>query len=240
MNTISLGYLPKECWIYEKHQYRLNTFSNIQPRQFELPHIHKDYEFILKAYGIPYRTVVRNSLISYEVCEYWNPDMYEEKPLTLPLFAKIPNGSYIYTEKNHTQKSFTVETIAAAIETQKFVDSKIAEYEEIWDEVELYQYAKRHLAGQASRIVYTITEDSRTAGLNPYISREIDMNKDNFKIFKIREWIVFFDMNKIKPHGYVELKVPKYIAGLVIGVRASVVKRWAEDLGVKKIQLVPI
>ena len=240
MNTISLTNLPKECWIHENRQYRLNTFSNIQPRQFELPYIHKDYECILKAYGIPYRTVVRNSLTPSEVCEYWNPDMYDEKPLTLPLFAKMPNGSYIYTEKNHTQKIFTVETIEAAIETQKFVDSKIAEYKEILDEVELYRYAKRHLAGQASRIVYTITGDFRTAGLNRYLAREIDMNKDKFKIFKIREWIVFFDMNKIKPNGYVELKVPKYIAGLVIGVRGSVVKIWAEELGVKRIQVVPI
>ena len=200
MNTISTTCLPDECFVYQNRQYSLRH------KHLELPYTHADYECILKAHGIPYRKVIKNSFTSSEVCEYWNPNIYEEKELTLPLYVRIPNGSYRYAEKNYTEKLPTDETIKAALEIQKFID----------------------------------IADFRGVDLNPYTALEIDMNKDNFKIFKLKDWLVFFDMHQIKSNVYVELKVPKYIAGLVIGVRSSIVKKWAEELGVKKIQVVPV
>lgn len=243
MRTMTTSNLPQNCWIFDKRRY---IFKGVLSG---LPYIDLEYEAILKSNGIPYRKTLKvsDSILfsdSKEVYEYWNPEVFEEKKLTLPLFAKMPNGSYKYCEKNYSEKVPTVETIEAAQKTKKFVEQQIENYEEILHEVQRYKFAKEKLADKDAVVCISYTTPFDDP---PFTSiYEINMNHENFKILRvpgsnyISGWIAIFNMNKVVPNGCITLQVPTHIAGFVIGKGGSNIKAWAREIGVKKIQVVPI
>lgn len=238
MNTMTLLNLPQKCWIFEKGIYQLH--GDIFP---ELPYVDLQYEPILKAHNIPYRKSVRNRygfLNTFtDVCEYWNPKVYEEKDLSLPLFAKMPDGSYRYCEKNYTAKVPTDETIIATKETEKFVKAEISKYEETLCEVHHYSFAKEKLADGVA--VVCLFYDTSYNSIY-----KISMNHENFTILRVSgpiffsDWVAIFNMNKVAKNGYLTLQVPKHIAGLVIGRNGTNINAWAREIGVKEIHVVPI
>lgn len=235
MKTTTTSNSPQKCWIFEKGRYILK--GGILP---ELPYVNLEYEAILKSNGIPYQKTLKvsDSILFpglKEVCEYWNPEVFKEKEITLPLFAKMPDGSYLYCKKNYSSNVFTDETIEAARETEKFVEQEVIGYEGILHEVEVYQLAKKCLSGSIAQLSYK-------PGLSIYPIEDIEMNHDRFKIFRLHnsDWIAIFDMNKIVPNGYLTLQVPKHIAGAIIGKGGFNINSWARDLKVKKIQVIPI
>ncbi len=236
----SLSNLPAKCWIFENRTYRLkNTVANMSSR---LPYVDLKYEGILKSYKIPYRKVLTDTIsmgknTSTTVCEYWNPECFNEEEITLPLFAKVSDG-FIYCERLHTEKCPTNASIEAAMKTKEFVEEEINKYEEILRQVYHYQFAKNKLDGK----VATVCISTNT----PYnYLYDINMNHDNFKIIRVpnyfgySDWVAIFDMNQVPKNGYLTLDVPKHIAGRVIGRSASNIKEWAKEIGVKKIQVVP-
>lgn len=228
--------LPEKCWIYSKHQYVLHGMNLPQ-----LPSVELQYEDILKSYGIPYRTVAKKLWYgdTIEVCEYWNPDVgLNERDLSLPLFTRI-GDSYRYCERNYSQKVVTAETIQAAKKIEVAVRAAIDDYLQILREVNHYNFAKEKLAGEVSTVCFS----SNT----PYSSvYDISMNHDNFKILRIpariylSNYVAIFDMNKIVPNSCITLKVPSNLAGFVIGKGGSRIQEWAREIGVKKIQVIPM
>lgn len=239
MNTMTTSNLPQKCWIFEKRRYILK--GGMLPK---LPYVGLEYEAILKFNGIPYRKTLKvsDSILfpdSKEVYEYWNPEVFEEKELTLPLFAKMPDGSYKYCEKNYSQNVATDETIEAARKTKKFVEQEIEGYDQILREVQHYKFAKEKLAdGVAVACISTNT---------PYTSiYEINMNHESFKILRplnriyLSDWVAIFNMDKVTPNGYIPLYVPNHIAGAFIGRSAANIHAWEKEIGVKKIQVIPI
>jgi len=241
MTTFTLSNLPKECWIFEKNTYRLrNIVADISSH---LPYVGLEYERILKSNSIPYRKVLKDTIYSMgentstTVCEYWNPEYFNEEEVTFPLFAKVSNG-FIYCEKFYTEKWPTNATIEAAMRTKEFVEEEINKYEEILRQVKHYQFCKHKLGEKA--VIACISTNT------PYhYIYDIIMNYDNFKIIRIpshfgySDWVVIFDMNKVPKNGYLSLEVPKHIAGLVIGTGGSRIKDLAKEIRVKKIQVVP-
>ena len=239
MNKLSRANLPNKCWIHNNRRYSLLGLS--LPK---LPHVALKYERILKANDIPYRKVLRPSIFdgyeTEEVLEYWNPkEGLEEEDLTLPLFAKMPNYSYVSCQKNYTQKVPTAESIKAAERTEVFIETQIAEYDEILRAVCHYRFAKEKLADN----IVTVCISNST----PYVPfYDIEMNHDHFKIFRIpgawfpvSDWVVIFNMNKVAPNGHLTIQVPEHMAHLVIGKCGSNIKSWAEKLGVKEIHVIP-
>lgn len=239
MKTMTTSNLPQKCWIFEKRRYILK--GGMLPK---LPYVNLEYEAILKSNGIPYRKTLKvsDSILfpdSKEVYEYWNPEVFEEKELTLPLFAKMPDGSYTYCEKNYSANVPTDETIEAARKTEKFVEQEIEDYDQILREVQHYKFAKEKLADNVA--VVCISSDT------PYTSiYEINMNHENFKILRVpgriylSDWVAIFNMNKIVPNSYITLQVPQHIAGVAIGRSGTNIQAWAKEIGVKKIQVIPI
>lgn len=245
MKTMTASNLPEKCWLFSKNRYI--PFGKKFPK---LPYVDLEFEDILKSNGIPYRKTLKDLHSLFlselkEVCEYWNPEVFEEEEFTLPLFAKLPNGSYMFCEKNYSEKVPTVETIQAAQKTEKFVEQQIENYEEILREVQRYKFAKEKLADN----VAVVCISSNT----PYTSiYEINMNHERFTIFRpysfrpygggicFSDWVAIFNMNKVVPNGCITLQVPTHIAGFVIGKGGSNIKAWAREIGVKKIQVVPI
>lgn len=236
MKTMSRTNLPKECWVHESKRFSLYKygFSCIESG---LPYVHLKYESILKANNIPYQKITR---YNEEVLEYWNPEVgLKSEDITLPLFAKIPEG-YLNCEKNHTEKRLTWETMVAASVTQKFVYEEIASYHCILLEVSRYRYAKEMLDG---RLAIMCHDNGR---LPLSLAHSISMNHDDLMILRfpvsmnLSKWIAIFDMNKIATGCIITLQVPNQLAGLVIGKDGSNIKKWARCLGVKKIQVVPV
>lgn len=238
MREITRASLPQKCWIFKKGRHILE--SVMLP---ELPYVNLEYESILKSNGIPYRKTLKvlNSILfsEKEVYEYWNSEVFEEKELTLPLFARMPDGSYKYCEKNYSGNVPTAETIEAAQKTQEFLEQEMFNYNQILREVQHYKFAKEKLADSIA--VACISTNT------PYVSiYEINMNHERFMILRpwscidFSDWVAIFDMNKIVQNGYITLQVPKHIAGLVIGQGGTNIKAWAEKIGVKKIQVIPI
>jgi len=231
MQTILYSNLPQKCFIHENKRY---TLKGIIPD--ELPFVNLKYENILKANNIPYRKKL--NYLNTEICEYWNPTVpLKESILSLPLFAKVGNG-YVYCNKQHSTSIISSETIEAARETEKFIWQEIDNYEMILREVEQYKTAKSLLEGRIATFNFGFPITSY-----PYSGQiDIDMNKDMFRVLFIPHsiWFAIFDMNKIEPNGYITLKVPKDKVGLAIGKGGSNIKYWAEKIGVKKINVVPI
>ena len=240
MKTISSTQLPEKCWIFEDHRYSCNKGYS-----YQLPWISQKYEAILKANNIPYKKdfirFYSPDSNTVEVCTYWSPEIFEEEDITLPLFAKMPDGSYKYCEKSYTGKIITDGTFYAANQTKDFIEAEVSEYEKILRNVGFYLYSKDKLAGEYAKMYHTSEL--------PYTSiYDIDMNYDKFKLLRVfghfypTEWVAIFDINKIRKDqvNYICLEVPRHIAGMVIGLSGSNIQAWAREIGVKRIEVVPV
>lgn len=269
MKMTTTNKLPTSgCWIHENKRYRCTLPIA------SLPYVDAEYEGILKAHDIPYRKFVQTitkhfgELSSKEICEYWNPGVFEENDLSLPLYATMPDGSYYYCGKNYSEKVITSDTSIAAKKTQKFVEEKIEEYKKILQEVELYKLAKSAIGDGIAEMCYSeqlsgITEsatiqvplktpintycfgillDTEEFDTISYYYYDFNMNHDSYKIVKSPRtyWVAIFNMNKIASNGHITLKVPKQIAGLIIGREHSNINGWAKVIGVEEINVVPI
>jgi len=225
--------LPKDCWIFSKGNY-IRLDRGFENPCTTLPYVHLEHEEILKANGIPYRKAHRTlDGTSVEVLEYWNPDAeLEQRDVTLPLFA-YTNGGYMYCQKNYTEKQYTSKTMDDLKVVKLLVEDLVKKYR-------MHKYAKANLAGNIAVVC--------RAHVNlPYFPEyKVNMNNDNFTILRVvgiaglSEWVGIFDMNKITKDCILHLQVPQNLAGLVIGKEGSRIKWWAEMLGVKKIQVIPI
>lgn len=269
MKMITTNKLPTSgCWIHENKRYRCTLPIA------SLPSVDAKYEGILKAHDIPYRKFVQTiknhfgELSSKEICEYWNPGVFEENDVSLPLYATMPDGSYYYCGKNYSEKVITSDTSIAAKKTQKFVEEKIEEYEKILQEVELYTLAKSAIGDGIAEMCYSeqlskITEfatiqvplktprntyfcgillDTEEFDIVSYRSYEFNICHNSYKILQRlnTNWVAIFNMNKIAPDGHITLKVPKQIAGLTIGREHSNINAWAKIIGVEEIHVVPV
>jgi hypothetical protein len=235
MKNLCKNTLPDNCWIFEKRQYRYHGKNFLQ-----LPYVNSEYECILKDLGIPYRKLSKWYSNEFtEVCEYWSTEMFEETERTLPLLAKMPDGSYIYCEKNYTGKVPTEETVNAALETEQFIRIELEKYKKKLLLKKHYNFAKQQLADN----IATVCISTDTPYTNFY---DIKMNNEHFKILRVygkfyfTDWVAILDMNKICSGGLINLHVPKDIAGLVIGKSGTNIQSWAREIGVKKIQVIPI
>lgn len=166
--------------------------------------------------------------------------MFEEEEVTLPLFAALPNGSYAYCQKTYSGKILTDKTVTVAQTMRSFVDHEINKYEQILSEVDRYEYAKKRL-GNAPAVVCI-------SSVTPYLTiYDIDVNHELFKIFRpywfngeFSEWVAIFNIKKATPNSCITLEVPKHMAGLFIGKGGSTITALAKEIGVKKIQVIPI
>ncbi len=102
-----------------------------------------------------------------------------------------------------------------------------------------YLFVKRQLNNQASVVCY--------ADVLPYqFSYDINYKGDSFKILRIKKhlyfsnWVSIFDMKQINPNETLELFVPKHFIHLVLGENDTNIKKWAQLIGVKRIQVIPI
>lgn len=238
MNTISMTNLPEKYWIYRNKKFYCST-----PLP-ELPWVRAENEQILKENNIPYKKLTKTLYVdsdeTMEVCEYWNPDLFEEENLTLPVYVLMPDVGYRYVSM-HTIKVVTTDTIKEAVNTKKFVEEKLREHRQQLYTEKMYNWAKEQLSGGTARIVHSQEEIVPLRSSHCY---NIEKNGDKFKILRIplknysnypTRWVAIFDMNTVPPNGIITLKIPKEVAGIVIGKSHSNLIAMANEIGVKKI-----
>lgn len=242
MKMTTTNKLPKDgCWIFANKRY---TCSLDLPH---LPSVDAKYECVLKKNNIPYRLSTKQSrdyfgrVTTLEFCEYWNSKLFEERNITLPLYAQMPDCSYYYCEKNYTGKVPTDETIDAAKELESLIREKIDEYDQLLRKIKEYNFAKQELNGGATKFCLS------SATPYEYIY-DINMNGDHYTILRLSgrlycyDWVAIFNMNiiealKRKGKDIIYLNVPTHMAGLVIGKNHGNINAWAKAIGVKEIRV---
>lgn len=243
MKMTTTKVLPQgDCWLFENRQYSCSFDVN------SLPRVDSKYECVLKENNIPYRKFSETTkdyfgrVTTLEFCEYWNADVFEVTPLSLPLYAKMPNSSYHYCGKNHVEEIPTDNTVAAAEKVQRFLVGKIAEYEQMLRKRNEYLTAKRLLDGGAAKFC----QSCNFPGSSVY---DIEMDDDQYCILKVGRFdsdkVVIFNLKLIeflkkKGKDIIYLAVPKHLAGLVIGRNHCNTRAWADLLGVKEVRVCPV
>lgn len=245
----SLFSIP-QCWLYEDKQYFYMESCQIGDR---LPTIPTKYESILTENGIPFRHFSDSTL------EYWDPECYEEIPMTLPVYIPFEGG---YRRlKNYTGNVITTDTQEKAIAVQdEIVLPAIRAFEEKQKEEQLRQERQQEQEALVPLLVEAL--NGRPAiGLTyelynlPYWLDE----KTNFvhngkslmfvpvctfgikygeELYYLSDRYAIFDMKNLPSDGILELPVPAGSEGLFIGRGGWQVKKWCEMLGLKRINVV--
>lgn len=243
--------LPQQCWIHSNMHYLPNS------EDMFLPHLPAKYECVLKENSIPYRKSLRfvhdcfegDTLV--EICEYWNSDYgLEEYEISLPLYAKIPDGSCLYCEKNYTGKVPTEPCIEAAEQISAYVNSKAKEYDIVQADTGAYFTAYNRIGDRLAQMIYhealaeyvAFRSDNCLYGTCKY---NIERDGDKFMLLLLdgTDYVTIFNMNKIvadREHSHIHIEVPEHIAGKVIGRNHSRIRYWAETVGVKEIHVIPV
>lgn len=243
MKMTTTKVLPQDgCWIFASQRYSCSLAVN------KLPRVDSKYECVLKENNIPYRKFTETtkdyfgSITTLEFCEYWNADVFEVTSLSLPLYAKMPDCSYHYCDKNYVGEIPTAKTVTAAEEVQRFLADKIAEYEQMLRKRNEYLTAKRLLDGGAAKFCQSCDFPDRSV-------YDLEMEGDQYCILKVGRFdsdkVVIFNMKLIeflkkKGKDIIYLAVPKHLAGLVIGRNHCNTRAWADLLGVKEVRVCPV
>lgn len=230
------------CWIFASQRYSCSLDVN------KLPRVDSKYECVLEENNIPYRKFTETTkdyfgkVTTLEFCEYWNADVFEVTPLSLPLYAKMPDDSYHYCDKNYVGEIPTDKTVTAAEKVQRFLVDKIAEYEQILRKRNEYNMAKFLLDGGAATLC--------KSGNFPYQSvYDIEMNDDRYCVLRVGRidsaLVVIFNVKLIealkkKGKDIIYLDAPKHVAGLAIGRNHCNTRTWADLLGVKEVRVRPV
>ena len=235
--------LPKDgCWIFANKRYACSLNVN------SLPRVDSKYEYVLKENNIAYRKFSETTkdyfgeVTTLEFCEYWDADVFEVTQLSLPLYAKMPDGSYHYCGKSYVGEIPTDNMATAARKVQRFLETEIEEYEQILRKRKEYTTAKQLLNGKAAKFCCSCDFPDATL-------YEIEMNGDQYCILKVGRFdsnkVVIFNMKLIeflkkKGKNVIYLDVPKQLAGLVIGRNHCNTRAWADLLGVKEVRVCPV
>lgn len=232
MSKMSNVIIPEKCWVRNGRTYVLKT-----PNMPSFPQVSVEYETVLRKNNIPHKKGVNR--FGRPCIEYWNPEFYEEKEITLPLFVFIScDKSYIYSGRNYSGKIPTDETYEKAQKMSWKVNLLIEEYEKENAIIRLAQKCKESLNGNTAVGIELSLNDTMRYGHELTFTFEGD--KFWYSVFagyRDIRYAVIFKLSKIEPETIVTMKVPRGKEGLFIGSRGYYVKRWASQLGVQRINV---
>ncbi len=233
MSKMSNVRLPEKCWIH-----REGTYVPQVPNMSSFPRVSVEHECVLRKNGIPYKKVKGRFGIEY--LEYWDPEFYEQKEINLPLFAFIScDNSYCYTGRSYRGMIPTDATYEKAEKMSGKVNKLIEDYEREKKTIEFAQMCKSKLAGNVAVGLELSLNDNIRFGHEGILKLEGEkIQYIFFAGYKNTRYAVIFNLSKIEPESIVTMKVPRGDEGLFIGTRGYYVKRWAIELGVRRINVV--
>lgn len=193
-----------------------------------LPYVAAKYEDALKKNGIPYRYAYIPDKYKegerFAICEYWNPECpMQEK--TLPVYIKSENSGDMYV--------FTGDYV-----TRQVVSGKVAHLARKIDSVVKYACAKADLDGKIATVVRRSENSPQEVNLESADGGSIKILQAYKENGEPTGVCGMFDMNEVAKVHYIEMHVPKNLAGAVIGKGGQNKKFWDELLGGKNVVIV--
>lgn len=226
MIVTHISELPK-CWICKNGSEYI-----LHPRV--LPIVDERYKELLEELKIPHKQItIAENKIGYM---YWNPDFYEEEKITLPAYT------FMFKQYkcigNHEDYIPTEESCKKARETQVKVQDKIkSELAE-----EKVEFLTEVLDGKEAMYISAFT----IKGWHIKDDEELRVGENHFYVFVIKRkdgkptgHVLIFDRNRIGTNKIVKVQgVPSEYAGYIVGQGGCNLKKIANKLRVKKIEIV--
>lgn len=110
------------CWIFKEGEY---FFADLRITGYTLPSVKREYEFILKEMGIPYRIINKKGI---ELCEYWSLKLYNAKKYKALLYV-YQEGEYKFKGTKYEGTIVSINTVEEARKVQKQVQLRQKEYD---------------------------------------------------------------------------------------------------------------
>lgn len=216
-----------QCFLNEGESFTWLAKGGIAVEE-KLPYVAAQYEAVLKESEIPYRLSYIPDRYKegelYAVCEYWDPECPMQER-TLPEYIKSESSDDMYV--------FTGDYV-----TRQVVSGKVAHLASKLDSVVKYACAKVDLDGKIATVVRRSKKSPQEVNLKSADGRSIKIlqaYKENGEPTGI---CGMFDMDAVADVHYIEMSVPKDLAGAIIGKGGQNKKFWDELLGGKNVVIV--
>lgn len=215
------------CWIYDGREYILVAKGG-KAIERKLPYVDAKYADALKEAGIGCNVVAipnkYNPEKTYEVCEYYDPEMYEKEKL--PVYTQVQGSEemYIFTGDVSAHNAVTNETVKKANALKNAVR---------------YICAKQDLGGKMGIVKYMnidkkeidlVGEDGgRIKMLQAYT---IGIGEDGTEVRKPTKLYGVFDMEQVENNQYIQVTAEEgKVRGTAVGKKAQNRKDWEYLLG---------
>lgn len=216
-----------QCFLNEGENFTWLATGGVAVEE-RLPYVAAKYENALKENGIPYRYAYIPDRYKegeqFAVCEYWNPDC-PMKDKTLPVYIKSENSDDMYL--------FTREYV-----TREVVSGKVAHMASKVEDTVKYACAKMDLGGKIATVVRRSQKSPQEVNLKGADGGSIKILQAYKENGEPTGVCGMFDMNEVAKVHYIEMHVPKDLAGVVIGKGGQNKKYWDELLGGKNVVIV--
>lgn len=226
IKTVTRDRLPM-CWLYDGKDYVLLAKGGREIER-KLPYVDAKYANALSEAGIGCNVVAiphkYNPDKTYEVCEYYDPNMYEQEEL--PVYTQLQGSdeSYIFTGDVSSHGAVTVETIKRAAALKNKVH---------------YIAAKQDLDGKMGVVKY-INIDSKEIDLVGEDGGKIKMlqaysfetDEDGTEVRKPTKFYGVFDMEQVENNLYIQVVAEEgSVRGTAIGKKGKNKEDWEYLLG---------
>ncbi len=224
--TTNKANLP-QCFLNEGENFTWLATGGVAVEN-RLPYVASKYEGALKENGIPYRYAYipdkYNEGEQFAVCEYWNPECPMQEKI-LPVYIESKNCDDMYL--------FTGEYV-----TRQVVSGKVAHMANKIESVVKYACAKADLDGKIATVVRRSKKSPQEVNLESADGGSIKILQAYKENGEPTGVCGMFDMNEVARVHYIEMHVPKNLAGAVIGKGGQNKKFWDELLGGKNVVIV--
>lgn len=226
MMVVTRERLPK-CWMYNEKEYILVAKGG-KPIERKLPYVDAKYTAALREAGIGCNVIAIPNKYEpskqYEVCEYYDPEMYKKE--RLPVYIQMQNNSemYIFTGDIEEHNAVTVETIKRASALQNKVK---------------YICAKQDLAGKMGITKYCSMDrkeldlEGEDGGRIKMIQAySVKIAEDGTEVCKPTKLYGVFDMVQVENKHYIQVVAEDgAVRGTAIGKDGKNKAYWEELLG---------
>lgn len=230
-NKISIKAATKDrlpmCWLYSEGNYIL-TAKGGKAIERKLPYVDVKYVDALRQAGIGCNiTKIPNKYNAekeYEVCEYYNTEVYEMEKL--PVYTKMQGSEevYVFTGEVSAHDAVTVQTIKKAYELKNAVR---------------YICAKQDLGGKMGMVKF-INVDKREINLLGEDGGRIKMlqaysiktKEDGTEVELPTKFYGVFDMEQVETNHFIQVVAEEGKAkGTAIGKKGRNRTAWEDILG---------
>lgn len=249
MPTSTLSSVPA-CFLYQDRTYKYLENGKVMGT---LPTVELEYKEILDELNIPYELDATGT--NYEI---WDPECYEERTETLPMYISSKNNYRMV--KKYTGTVVSSESVKAANSLLSVVQAKIEAFKQEQEQLALISELKKVLNGNTACGV----DCSRNSALSTFkgktveivhgdthimvmpvcllLSAErqarlraecyeyfIDLSDEDF--VRGTNYIAIFDMADLTAGATIDIFVPEGTEPIFVGRKGWQVRKWCEKLG---------